>query len=97
MAAGLHAPVFIEDPDNIPAEDVPENFVSYTLKHQEALPPVTRKNWYKELHWVHVFILLVPPILGVIRAWHTPLRLKTAIWLVVYIHLTGLGVLLSPV
>lgn len=95
MAAKLHEPRFIENPDDIPAEAVPENFVSYTLRHQEALPPVTWKNWYRELHWLHVFILVVPPTLGLIGAWYTPLRQNTAIWFVVYSHFTGFGTLLS--
>ncbi|KAF8546594.1 hypothetical protein OG21DRAFT_1370028, partial [Imleria badia] len=54
--------------------------------------PVTWKNWYKELHWLHVFIFIFLPTLGVIGAWHTPLRRETAIWFVIYSHLTGIGV-----
>jgi stearoyl-CoA desaturase (delta-9 desaturase) len=97
MADKSREPIFIENPDDIPAEIVPDNFVSYTLKHQEALPPITWKNWHRELHWLHVFILFVPPTLGLIGAWNTPLQLKTAIWFVVYSHLTGFGTLLSSV
>ena len=95
MTAKSRGSVFIENPDHIPAEAVPENFVSYTLKHQAPLPPVTWKNWYRELHWLHVFILTVPPTLGVIGACYTPLQRNTAIWFVVYSHLTGFGTLLS--
>ncbi|KAF9230650.1 delta 9-fatty acid desaturase protein [Melanogaster broomeanus] len=84
-------PTFLDDPERIPTEAVPDNYVFYTLKHQEALPPITWSNWYKELHWLHVFILCVPPTLGVIGAWSTPLTLKTAIWFFGYSHLTGIG------
>ncbi|KAF9235421.1 delta 9-fatty acid desaturase protein [Melanogaster broomeanus] len=83
-------PTFLDDPERIPTEAVPDNYVFYTLKHQEALPPITWSNWYKELHWLHVFILCVPPTLGVIGAWSTPLTLKTAIWFFGYSHLTGI-------
>ncbi|KAF8553865.1 delta 9-fatty acid desaturase protein [Imleria badia] len=76
----------------MPSEAIPENFVSYTLKHQEALPPVTWKNWYRELHWLHVLVLFVPPTLGLIGAFHTPLSPQTGIWLAVYSHLIGFGI-----
>ncbi|KAI9573404.1 hypothetical protein HD554DRAFT_867398 [Boletus coccyginus] len=92
MTTRFHEPVFIENPDDIPVEAVPENFVSYTLKHQEALPPVTWKNWYSELNWYLAFILFVLPILGLIGAWNTPLRLETFIWFWVYSFLAAFGV-----
>ncbi|KAG6369320.1 delta 9-fatty acid desaturase protein [Boletus reticuloceps] len=92
MATKSLEPIFIEIPDNISVEAVPDNFVSYVLKHQEALPPVTWKNWYSELDWQHVFVLFVPLTFGLIGAWHTPLRLKTGILLLVYTRLTGFGI-----
>jgi len=97
MATKFHGPIFIENPDDIPAEAVPENFVSYTLQHQEALPPVTWKNWFSELNWYSAFVLFVLPVLGLIGAWNTPLRLKTAIWFAVYSFLAAFGTFFSPV
>ena len=84
-------PTYIENPECIPTGSIPDNYVSYTLKHQEALPPITWKNWYKELHWLQVFILVVPPIIGVIGARNTPLQWNTAVWFIVYSFLTGIG------
>ncbi|KAG9312605.1 delta 9-fatty acid desaturase protein [Chiua virens] len=92
MAPRPHSRIHIESPDDIPAEVVPENFVSYILKYQETLLPITWENWYRELHWLHVFILGVPPTFGLIGACYTSLRLKTAIWFVVYSFLNCLGV-----
>ncbi|KAF8841340.1 delta 9-fatty acid desaturase protein [Paxillus ammoniavirescens] len=86
-------PVAIEfDPDQIPTEAVPENFVSYTLRHQEGRPPVTWSNWYREIHWPYLFIFCVLPMLAFIAAWSTTLRLETAIWFFIYNHLTGFGI-----
>ena len=84
-------PTYIENPERIPTASIPDNYVSYTLKHQEALPPITWKNWYKELHWLHVFILFVPPTIGIIGARDTPLQWNTAVWFAVYSLLTGFG------
>ncbi|KAN0088013.1 hypothetical protein V8E55_006634 [Tylopilus felleus] len=91
MAVTSHETAFIENPDHMPVDAIPDNFVSYIVKHQEALPPITWKNWYKELNWLHVFILVVPPTIGIFGAFYTPLRIKTAIWLWVYSHIIGFG------
>ena len=89
-------PTYIENPECIPTGSIPDNYVSYTLKHQEALPPITWKNWYKELHWLHVFILFVPPTIGVIGARNTPLQWNTAVWFIVYSFLSGIGKFAFP-
>jgi hypothetical protein len=92
MESKLDVPLANElDPDRIPTETVPENFVSYTLKHQETRPPVTWSNWYREIHWLYLFIFCVLPMLSLIAAWSTPLRLETFIWSAIYIHITALG------
>ncbi|KIJ18003.1 hypothetical protein PAXINDRAFT_9092 [Paxillus involutus ATCC 200175] len=86
-------PLCVEDPNRIPAARAfPESFISYTLKHQEVPPPITWSNWYREIHWVHFVALCVPPTLGLIGAWSTPLRLETAIWFVIYNQLAILGI-----
>jgi hypothetical protein len=83
---------FIEDPEHVPADvNIPDNYVSYTLKHQKSLPPITWDNWYKELNWLHVAILAGTPVVGLVGAYYTRLRWETAIWSVVYYYMTGLG------
>ncbi|KAF8833649.1 hypothetical protein BDN67DRAFT_859042, partial [Paxillus ammoniavirescens] len=57
-----------------------------------ARPPITWSNWYREIHWVQFFVICVLPTLGFICAWSTPLWLETAIWAVIYNHLTGIGI-----
>jgi stearoyl-CoA desaturase (delta-9 desaturase) len=85
---------FIEDPEHIPADsNIPDNYVSYTLKNQKALPPITWDNWYTELNWLHFAILAGSPVVGFIGAYHTHLRWETAVWGVVYYYMTGLGTL----
>ena len=83
---------FIDDPDHLPADaNIPDNYVSYTLKHQKSLPPVTRENFLNELNWLHVGILGLSPLLGLVGAFFTPLKWQTALWSVVYYFMTGLG------
>ena len=82
---------YFDDPEHIPTESVPDNFVSYTLKHQEELPPITWNNLHKEVNWLHVTILFIPPILFVIGALHTRLRWNTAVWTIVYGLMPSLG------
>ena len=83
---------FVEDPEHTPADaNIPDNYVSYTLKHQKALPPITWDNLMQNLNWLHVGILGLTPVLGFIGAYYTPLRWETAIWSVVYYFMTGLG------
>jgi len=83
---------FIEDPEHVPADaNIPDNYVSYTLKHQKSLPPISWDNWYTELNWLHVAILAGTPVVGLVGAYYTRLRWETAVWSVVYYYMTGLG------
>ncbi|KAL4076410.1 hypothetical protein V8B97DRAFT_1921978 [Scleroderma yunnanense] len=84
--------IYFEDSERIVAESVPDNFVSYTLKHQEELPPITWDNWYKEIHWLHTSILLIPPVLLIIGLLRTPLQWNTAMWTVAYGYVPAFGV-----
>lgn len=88
----VDAAQIVEDPDHLPADaNIPDNYVSYTLKHQKALPPVTWENLLENLNWLHVGILGLTPLLGFTGAYYTHLRWETALWAVVYYYMTGLG------
>jgi stearoyl-CoA desaturase (Delta-9 desaturase) len=81
------------DPQNVPADmNIPDNYVSHTLKTQKPLPPVDWRNWYNELNWLNVAILTLVPIIGIIGACFTTLRWETALFGVFYYYVTGLGV-----
>ncbi len=54
--------------------------------------PITRKNWHKHVNWINVYFIIFVPMLGLIAATFTPLRLKTAIWSVGFYFATGLGI-----
>lgn len=78
----------------VPVSSVPENYVDHVLRKTKPLPPITRKNWYREINWLFASILISTPIMGLVGACITPLRRETLIWSIVYYYLTGLG--MSP-
>lgn len=71
--------------------DIPDNYVSWTLKNQKALPPFRWDNVLNELNWLNVSILIVPPLLTVYAILNVPLRTATFLFSVFYYFVTGLG------
>lgn len=53
---------------------------------------MTKKNWYKHVNWLNVFLIVGIPLLGCIQAFWTPLYWQTAVWAVAYYFMTGLGI-----
>jgi stearoyl-CoA desaturase (delta-9 desaturase) len=88
-----HVLAELANPELIPADiDIPDNYVSHTLRTQKALPPVTWQNFYTELNWLNVFILTVLPLIGLYGALTTRLRWETLVFSILYYYLTGLGI-----
>ncbi|KAF5371267.1 hypothetical protein D9758_004284 [Tetrapyrgos nigripes] len=72
--------------------EVPDNYVSYTLKNIKPLPPITLRTLHKELEYISLVAIIVPPIVSLIGAYYVPLQRKTAIWSIIYYFCTGLGI-----
>lgn len=75
--------------------DIPDNYVSWTLKNQKALPPVQWNNIFTELNWLNVAILTIHPLVTLYAILYVPLQTKTFFFSVFYYFVTGLGEL-SP-
>lgn len=71
--------------------DIPENYVSHTLKTETPLPPIELKTLHKELNYLFCAVLISTPIAGIIGACYVELQWKTAVWAVIYYFCTGLG------
>lgn len=71
--------------------DIPDNYVSWTLKNQNSLPPFKWDNLLNELNWLNVFILTIPPLLTVYATLYVPLQTKTFFFSIFYYFVTGLG------
>jgi hypothetical protein len=50
------------------------------------------KKWVRSVNWEGVFWTIILPIIGLVAAAFTPLRLKTAVWAVLYHVTTGVGI-----
>ena len=74
--------------------DIPDNYVSWTLKNQKALPPFEWGNFLNDLNWLNVAILTVPPFLALYAILYVPLQTKTFLFSVFYYFVTGLGAFL---
>lgn len=61
-------------------------------KHHITESAITKSNWYKHVNWLNVSLIVGIPLYGLIQAIWTPLRMKTAIFAVVYYFMTGLGI-----
>lgn len=78
--------------DVVPEDaNIPDNYVSWALKNQKQLPPITWGNLLQNINWLSTTILTVTPALAIYGAMHTKLRWETAVWSVVWYFITGLG------
>lgn len=71
--------------------DIPDNYVSWALKNQKALPPFQWNNILNELNWINVAALTVPPLLTAYAILFVPLQTKTFFFSIFYYFVTGLG------
>ena len=71
--------------------NIPDNYVSWTLKNQKERPPIGWNNWWKELNYLSLTILTVTPAIAIWGAFHVPLMWQTAAFSVLYYFFTGLG------
>jgi len=76
----------------VEADAIDDNYVSKTLAKDKPLPPITLKNWYKELNTISTLALTIVPALSIYGAFTTRLSMATFIWSVVYYFFTGLGI-----
>jgi stearoyl-CoA desaturase (delta-9 desaturase) len=76
----------------VPADlNIPDNYVDYTLKNTKPLPPVTWDNFWTELNYLSLAILIITPSIALYGAFTTKLRWETATFAVFYYFVTGLG------
>jgi len=76
----------------LPADiNIPDNYVDYTLKNTKPLPPVTLNNFWKELNYLSLAVLIITPSIALYGAYTTKLRWETAAFAVFYYFVTGLG------
>ena len=78
--------------EEVPADlNIPDNYVSWTVKNQKALPPVTWGTLLQNIQWLSFAILTIIPAIALWGLTHVKLRWETAVWSVIYYFITGLG------
>lgn len=68
-----------------------------TVKHDPSKEhisetPMTWANWHKHVNWLNTIFIIMVPLCGLVSAYWVPLKLKTAIFAVIYYFNTGMGI-----
>lgn len=78
--------------EEVPADiNIPDNYVSWTLKNQKPLPPITLDNLLQNLQWLTLAILTITPSIAIYGLFTVKMRWETFLWSVIYYFITGLG------
>jgi stearoyl-CoA desaturase (delta-9 desaturase) len=80
-----------KDPNEPVDLNIPDNYVSHTLRNTKELPPITWDNWHKNVNYLSLTILTVTPLLALIGLFTVPIQKKTFWFSVLYYYITGLG------
>lgn len=71
--------------------EVQENYVSWALKNQKVLPPISWDNFLTEVNWLNATIVGVPTLVALYGIATVKLRWETAAFSVFYYFVTALG------
>lgn len=83
--------------EDVPTDqNVPDNYVSWTLKNQKPLPPIVLANLLQNIEWLTFIILTITPSIAIYGLFTVNMQWKTFVWSVVYYFITGLGMSPSP-
>ena len=77
--------------------NVPDNYVSWSLRNQKPRPPITFDNLLENIQWLTFAILTITPSIAIYGLFTHKLRWETFVWSVLYYFITGLGESLSAV
>lgn len=61
-----------------------DNYVRKVLSKEKPLPPITLKNWYKEINVISTLALTLVPIFSIYGALTTQVQMKTVLWAILY-------------
>ncbi|KIM69311.1 hypothetical protein SCLCIDRAFT_1208712 [Scleroderma citrinum Foug A] len=76
---------------NNDAEPIKDH-ISYLLAQEQPRPPITWNNWWTEVYWGQgVALMIIMPLCTFVAAYHTPLCTNTAIWMIAYGLISGMG------
>ncbi|POW15519.1 hypothetical protein PSTT_02078 [Puccinia striiformis] len=79
-----------EDDEETAVDD--DSYVQRTLRKEKPLPPITWRNFYREINVISTLALTIVPVLAIYGAITTPLYRSTLAWSIIYYYFTGLGI-----
>ncbi|CAF0917916.1 unnamed protein product [Adineta steineri] len=68
------------------------NYVARILKNEPELLPITKSNWYKEIHWSQAIFLCIEPFIALYGISTTSVVWQTVAFALFWYSLTGLGI-----
>ena len=72
--------------------NIPDNYVSYTLRNAKPRPPLSWSNILSELNYVSLAVLTITPTIALLGLMYVPMQKKTLAFAVLYYFFTGLGI-----
>ncbi|PLW11236.1 hypothetical protein PCASD_21237 [Puccinia coronata f. sp. avenae] len=67
-------------------------YIQRTLRQERPLPPITWRNFYREINVVSTLALTIIPLITIYGAFTTPLCRLTLAWSIIYYYFTGLSI-----
>jgi stearoyl-CoA desaturase (delta-9 desaturase) len=72
--------------------DSADDYITRTLNSRDILPPVTWKNWHKNIFWPHFLVFLGTHGLTLLGPIFVPWRWSTVLFSICYGHFLALGI-----
>ena len=73
------------NPAAAPGAPGPDRHVDKLLHNAESLPPITWSNWYREVRWFNLSVIVVTPLIALYGALTTDLDMRT-FWFCVFYY-----------
>ncbi|KAF9645342.1 delta9-fatty acid desaturase [Thelephora ganbajun] len=69
-----------------------DKYVDRLLRNAEPLPPITWSNWYKEVRWFNLSVIVITPLVSLYGALTTHLEMRTFWFCVFYYVFNMIGI-----
>lgn len=74
-----------------PSTTNPDKYVDKLLRNAEPLPPITWSNWYREVRWFNLSVIVITPLVALYGALTTHLETRTLSFCILYYVFNMIG------
>ena len=78
-------------PSTSAATTNPDKYADKLLRNAEPLPPITWSNWYREVRWFNLSVIVITPLVALYGALTTRLETRTLLFCVLYYVFNMIG------